>query len=620
MTDVFLSYSREDQPTARRFAEALKREGFSVWWDQALDAGESFDKVTEQALEEAKAVVVLWSKRSVQSDWVRAEATQARANDKLVPVTIEPCKRPIMFELTHTADLSEWNGDVAAAPWRAFIEGLRRTVGKTASPVTASATPAPIDAAPRSVPRAAIAWSAIAAAVLLAGGLYWRLHGSEAKSPTAGAPATAPAMLASIAVLPFKDMSQGKDQEYFADGVTEEILNTLAGLKDLRVTARTSAFAFKGKDVDLRTVGQTLGVQHILEGSIRKDGETLRITAQLIDAKSDAHVWSKTYDRPLKDIFKVQEEIARSVAEALQVTLGVGFGNQPGMTRNVEAYDAYLAAWPAMLQQTAESQRRAIGLLEQAVARDPSFGRAWLFLANAYGGMTALVTQDAQAWRQKADVAIENARRLAPGNPGVHFALAQRSISQTRWTEAAEHYKDLAAELARRGAPNSFGTGRFLLMMGSAREAVAALEEEKARDPLNPETAFFLGQAYSALGNFAAASAEFDRGFPLDASWRYLLQVGAQTNALGSRDRAEVKRRLEVQIASSAAAQRKIGTQLIALLDRPADALAYLRAQARDPATPALTMGAVSQYLAYFGVVRCDARCTQAAGVQAAGA
>ncbi len=340
--------------------------------------------MTEQALKDAKAVVVLWSKHSVDSDWVRAEATQADRYGTLVPVTIEPCNRPIMFELTHTADLSGWNGDVTAAPLarihrriathsrqsRASIADYGGACWQRCNCVAAHSRPcASLDYCRRG--------RSPGCGPLLA------LPGPRIEEPAAAAsPATTPATLASIAVLPFKDMSQNKDQEYFADGVTEEILNTLASLKDLKVTARTSAFAFKGKDVDLRTVGQTLGVQHILEGSIRKDGETLRITAQLIDTKSDAHVWSKTYDRPLKDIFKVQEEIARSVAESLQVALGVGFGNQPGMTRDVEAYDAYLQAlalWPLW---TADSRRRAIELLQQAVDRDREFATAWRVMAD----------------------------------------------------------------------------------------------------------------------------------------------------------------------------------------------------------------------------------------------
>jgi len=145
LTDIFVSYSREDQPVARRFAENFEREGFSVWWDQALSPGEAFDQVTEQALEEARAVVVLWSKTSVNSRWVRAEATQANANNRLLPVMIEACRRPIMFELTHTADLSSWNGDGHDPAWQTFVASVRRFVERRAAtgPAPAEANPAP---------------------------------------------------------------------------------------------------------------------------------------------------------------------------------------------------------------------------------------------------------------------------------------------------------------------------------------------------------------------------------------------------------------------------------------------------------------------------------------------
>src|ERR1700733_10814558 len=125
LPDIFLSYSRDDQATARLFAEGFEREGFSIWWDASLNPGEAFDQVTEKALREAKAVVVLWSKKSVDSRWVRAEAMQANDNKTLVPVMIEPCKRPIMFELTHTADLSQWRGDRKDAAWQSFVAGVR---------------------------------------------------------------------------------------------------------------------------------------------------------------------------------------------------------------------------------------------------------------------------------------------------------------------------------------------------------------------------------------------------------------------------------------------------------------------------------------------------------------
>src|SRR5262245_27358649 len=142
MHDVFLSYTHADKPTVRRIADALAREHLTIWWDQAINAGETFDEVTAHALKDAAVIVVLWSKRSVESRWVRSEATFADRSSKLLPVTIEPCDRPIQFELTQTLDLSDWNGDVTDPRWRALIDGIRRLLDKQ-SPQPSEAVPAP---------------------------------------------------------------------------------------------------------------------------------------------------------------------------------------------------------------------------------------------------------------------------------------------------------------------------------------------------------------------------------------------------------------------------------------------------------------------------------------------
>ncbi len=224
MHDIFLSYSRDDQATARRFMEGLQREGFSVWWDQALNPGEAFDQITERALESARAVVVLWSKKSVDSRWVRAEATQAHAGQRLVPVMIEPCKRPILFELTQTADLSDWKGDQDDPAWQSFIAGLRRFLGGAVTPAQLA-----VDglAATQSKPAAGRVIAIAAAALLLLGGVGYGLfakYGGQLRPSAAASPVA-------LAVMPFVNLSSDPEQEYFSDGLTEEILNQLAQVK-----------------------------------------------------------------------------------------------------------------------------------------------------------------------------------------------------------------------------------------------------------------------------------------------------------------------------------------------------------------------------------------------------
>jgi tetratricopeptide (TPR) repeat protein len=173
MADVFVSYTRDDRNIARQFATGLEREGFSVWWDQAIHAGEAFDRTTEHALAHARAVVVLWSKRSVKSDWVRAEATEARATGRLIPVMIEPCKRPVIFELIHTADLAGWSGDATDARWRTLIDDLRSTIGQARDePGLAQQDPVATKASRRGV-RPGVALGIAAGLLAVAGLVYW---------------------------------------------------------------------------------------------------------------------------------------------------------------------------------------------------------------------------------------------------------------------------------------------------------------------------------------------------------------------------------------------------------------------------------------------------------------
>jgi TolB-like protein len=595
MTDVFVSYSRGDQAVARRVAEGLEREGFSVWWDQSLNAGEAFDKVTEKALKDARSVVVLWSKRSVDSRWVRSEATLADRYGTLVPAVIEECDRPIMFELTHTADLSGWNGDSGDPRWRAFVEGLRRTVGKS-GPVAA---PAPAAPPARGARRSPITWIALAAAALLiTAGIAWYLQDRQPAS-------AAVAVDRSIAVLPFENFSSDTDQEHFADGLTEEILNALARIPDLQVTARTSAFAFKGKAEDLKAVGRTLGVAHVLEGSVRRSGDQLRITAQLIRTDTGFHLWSETYDRHLTDIFSVQDDIARAVAEALQVTLGVGVAQQPGMTRNVEAYQAWLAARGVTFTGLA-SMRQHIELLQRAVALDPSFAQPWWDLSAAYSSVLSGPLADAADRKQKADAAFAEYRRLLPDSPRIHERLAEDSIEAGQMVAAAEHYQ-AAVEAASRhhaGKPaplDIIGQAKtpigFPDLVGRPRESIPLFEQARARDPLNEVVALWLAYLYGSVGNYPAAFAEFTRSEELAKDTRlYNLSVSI---ALGSRDRQLLMPWLDRAIEYEKSFGGDFYLRMKSLLDRPDEALGVLHAFAKQQPTVG-GLGLV-QWFAWFG-------------------
>ena len=494
---------------ARRFAAAFEREGFSVWWDQTLHSGENYDQVTESALREAKAVVVLWSRKSVDSRWVRAEATTADRAGTLVPAMIEPCNRPIMFELKHTAELAHWKGEPNDPAWKAFVADVHRFVRKGEP---AASTPVVAQAAKRSWSTALALWLLVAA-VLLAGAAVWAvMHwgGRQASSAaSSAAPTAAAAAPVTLAVLPFADMSPAKDQEYFADGMTEEILNSLAQVRDLRVTGRTSSFHFKGRNEDMESIGKQLGVSYLLEGSVRRDGGQLRITAQLVKASDGFHVWSHTYDRQLIDVFKVQADIARDVAQALQVKFGVGeLGENPGMTRDLDAYDSYLKG--ITFDGNGEYEK-ALAAFEQAVEQDRDFGLAWVQILE-----NLRIISQARNGGRAAEIQHANAEitRLMPESVQLRTSEAFASIERLDYDEAARQFA-AARVLAVTQTRNSAGIrqldhdeGIFLQGIDAADKALTVYTRYRTRNPLSTTNEGDMAIAFAAAGREAEAREE----------------------------------------------------------------------------------------------------------------
>jgi TolB-like protein len=242
----------------------------------------------------------------------------------------------------------------------------------------------------------------------------------------------------SVAVLPFVDMSPERDQEYFTDGLTENLLNALAQLRELKVAGRTSSFAFKGRNEDLRDIGEQLGVAHILEGSVQKSGQRVRVTAQLVSAGDGYHLWSQTYDRTLEDIFAVQDEIATEVATAMRVTL-LGHGSEAGASASPQAGDAYndyLKGLYELNRGNLEANERAISYFQRALEQDPKLALAWAGLSLAVAYVTGFVDTDFNAGYEKARSQALRALELDPNLPEGHLALAgiQQSLD---WDWAA---------------------------------------------------------------------------------------------------------------------------------------------------------------------------------------
>ena len=395
MNDIFLSYNREDAAMAKRFADGFAAEGLSVWWDATLRSGEAYDEVTEAALRGAKAVVVLWSPRSVVSRWVRAEATIADRCKTLVPVMIEACERPIMFELTQTAELEHWTGDAGDKAWRAFLADIKFLVGTPAAPLKAE------------------------------------LRVPATASPQLNAKPN-------VLILPFVNMGGDAEQEYFSDGVTEDIITDLGRVAALSLVSRNMAFSYKGKTVATAHLAETLHVSHILEGSVRKSGDRVRITAQLMDAATDTQVWAERFDRTLDDIFAIQDDISKAVVAALKLHLAPeekrAIERRP--TSNSEAYELFLMARQYGRTGSERMKPLIIRLCQRAVEIDPGFALAWAHLSLA----EAEVSQ-----RNAVDYSIESA-----------LASAQRALEIE--PNLAEAHAAMAEALLR-GANKDLGAG-----------------------------------------------------------------------------------------------------------------------------------------------------------------
>ena len=335
--------------------------------------------------------------------------------------------------------------------------------------------------------------------------------------PTADVPA-----FKSIAVLPFTDLSQKKDQGYFADGLTEELLNKLAQVQDLEVTARTSSFYFKGKNEDVRTIGKLLGVAHLLEGSVRKDGNRLRITAQLIKTADGNHLWSKTYDRELTDIFAIQDDIAQAVTTALSVTLGAGAFNRPGMTRNVEVFDLFLKGLANFYKATPDSLTIAIDQLNECVRRDPDFALGWGLLSYSYRlSISSLPPAQTFGYEKKFSSTLERAQALAPNDPAVMGLIAEDLMSRGRWREAERIYQQHLDTQNGAYAGVNQRYGNLLQRVGRLQEALPYLQRARRLNPLDVTTTWNISLALYNMNRLDEAVTMARHGLTLDGFQEY---------------------------------------------------------------------------------------------------
>ncbi len=388
--------------------------------------------------------------------------------------------------------------------------------------------------------RALLGVTVAALATILAVAGYARYRGSLAQV-TVSAAATNLVSDKSIAVLPFVDMSEHKDQEYFSDGLSEELIDMLTKIPDLRVPARTSSFYFKGKQATIADIAKALGVSHVLEGSVRKSGNTLRVTAQLIRADNGYHVWSETYDRKLDDIFQIQDEIAKSVVNELKVSVLGGRIPRATPTANHDAYLLYLQARELHYRgNSLDSARKAISYLHEALKLDPDFSQGWVtlatFLAADYNLFDVEPHDEARALIYSA---LDHARKLEPSLLPIHVVLG-RVLYEVDWSwQAADAELKQAIELEPGNSEAHRLAGYLATTYGRFDEAIEQSEKAIELDPLQPWNYIARGLAAYRSGRLAQAEANFRTALDLaPGSGKFHCLLGAVLITSGQRESA----------------------------------------------------------------------------------
>ena len=508
MADIFVSYARADRARVAPLVAAIEARGWSVWWDPDISPGQEFDLQIVAELKVASAVLVVWTPRSVQSRWVRGEARDGAERGILVPVRFDAAELPIDVRTLHTTDLDNWNGDSGSPLFEEVLRALGRLVVRESG----------------SEPRAA----------------------AMTATPPSRDPAAAPGRV-SICVLPFANMSGDPEQEYFSDGITEDIITDLAKVSALSVIARNSAFVYKGQNVDATQVARELKVRHVLEGSVRKAGGRVRITAQLIDGSSNDHLWAERYDRILEDIFSLQDEISEAIVRALKLKLlpEERRAIERRGTDNVEAYNLYLMARQYCVNGSDWASRPAeatVRLCTRAVEIDPHYARAWSLLAN---GQTTLRFGLGRPGDDGL-AAAERALALDPDLAEAHAARAKILTEYGRIDEASDEI-----DIALRLDPESYEVNRSAgkLRYRQRRLPDAVRHYEKAMELLDTDihATGMLVSCYIAIGDESAAhrAAQIaveraEKAIALDQNDASALAGGAYSLAvLGETERAK---------------------------------------------------------------------------------
>ncbi len=436
MSEIFISYAHSTAKQAQAVAEALRALGYGVWRDDDLPAHRDYAEVIEERLRAARAVLVIWSAEAAKSQWVQSEADIARENRTLVQLTVDGARRPMPFDRIQCADLMGWTGDPDAPGWRKVVDSVSELLGGVAS-------------------------------------------ASQSVRSTGARHMAEPL----LAVLAFDNLSGDADMGYFSDGVSEEILQTVARGAELKVIGRGSSFQFRGPDKAAAHVAAALGATHVLDGSVRRSGNKVRIAANLIECERETTLWSDRFDRELSDVFALQDEIAAAVATALKVAFAPAVQAE---SVDPSAYNLYLRAReirnrgllsPATLISVIE-------LLQEATSLAPKFARAWEFLATMEVEYLRFGEERQLQGLERADIvaAAETALSFDPCIGGAHQALGALEPFGRFAEREAFHMKALAV------APNDptvlTNASLFFAEVGRMHDAFEYARQAYALDPM----------------------------------------------------------------------------------------------------------------------------------------
>ena len=465
MSDVFVSYKRENLAPVNRLVEALRAEGIGVWWDQDIPPNAAWEATIERELAAATLVIVAWSPAAVASDNVKAEARWARGQNRLLQVFVEACDPPLFFGERQGVDLKSWAGGAAEAAFRSVLDAVRSGLKS----------------------------AAVADAVV----------GSDTPLLLPGKP--------SIAVLPFANLSGDPEQDYFADGMVVEIVEALSRVRSIFVIASGSSLSLKGKGVGVQEAARQLGVRYVLEGSVRKAGGRVRIGVQLIDAADSAQIWTHRFEDSLEDVFALQDSVALAVAGKLEPAVLQAEIRRASArpTDNLSSYDLYLRALPLQRTFVRADMLEALDLASRAIALDPDFGPA---LAQAASCHRIIVlygwSDDLEGHRRLAIELAHRALRAAGDDP---YVLARVAAN----VDFLEGDYGAAVALLERALTLNPGCAFAWLNRGMVRaragETDAAIEDFRTAlrlDPLGPQqprTIGLIGRAAFQQGRFSEA-------------------------------------------------------------------------------------------------------------------